>query len=355
MKKIFYNLTAILLTTTIAQAKIDPIKKNDIANKLDKLSTISLGGDLVNNGGGIAEKNIIFAYQKLDGFIKLCLTSDFCKIDKAQRAILEQIAAGLSEERQNPEQIQFASEKNQKGFFIIDGEVKVAKTGNTIRSPIYINVDLIYTQNEMGYYIPASISDAVAILVHELGHHYGNYSHTDLDLIGVRVALMLQHKTYNTPLLPWSQQISATIINPNVDETFPDILLYIEDQVTDISSQFENAVNCPKFIIPIPLLPVPDIQVPGKKPLGILVHNVYWDKIKTSKDKKTTELSINGDLSLKCKADADKENLRSQDYRMQIDFSATMDENGKWILVPDSLKLQQTRDTWWKILKLAMP
>ncbi|MEQ1723919.1 MAG: hypothetical protein ABL930_12145, partial [Pseudobdellovibrio sp.] len=197
------------------------------------------GGDLINNGGGIAEKNIMFAYQKLDTYLKLCLSSDFCKIDSAQRVILQQITNGLSQEKQNPSQIQFASERNQKGFFILDGEVKVAKTGSQIASPIYINTDLIYTKNEMGYYIPASIADATAILVHELGHHYGAYSHTDLDLLGVRVAMMIQHKTYNTPLLPWSQQISATIINPNVNDSFPQILLYIEDQVIDLSSQFE--------------------------------------------------------------------------------------------------------------------
>lgn len=357
MKNLFYSLTAVLFCTLSLHAKVEPIplKKVDTANQLNKLSKIAMGGDLVNNGGGIAEKNILFAYQKLDTFITLCLTSDFCKIDKNQRTILEQILAGLTEERQNTEQIQFASENNQKGFFIIDGEVKVAKTGSKIGSPIYINVDLIYTQNEMGYYIPASISDAVAILVHELGHHYGNYSHTDLDLIGVRVALMLQHKTYNTPLLPWSQQISATIINPNVGDTYPAILLYIEDQVIDISEHFKNTVNCPKFFVPIPILPIPDIQVPGKSPLGILVHNVHWDKVKTSKDKTKIELSITGDLSLKCKEDTSEEKLRSQDYRMEIDFSVKTSENGKWVLEAESLKMEQKRDTWWKIIKLALP
>jgi hypothetical protein len=307
------------------------------------------GGDLINNGGGIAEKNIMFAYQKLDTYLKLCLSSEFCKIDTTQRTILQQITAGLSQEKQNPNQIQFASERNQNGFFILDGEVKVAKTGSHIGSPIYINTDLIYTKNEMGYYIPISIADAAAILVHELGHHYGDYSHTDLDLLGVRVAMMLQHKTYNTPLLPWSQQISATIINPNVNDSFPDILLYIEDQVIDLSEQFQATVNCPKFIIPIPIIPIPDIPINVKKPLGTLVHNVYWEKIGSREDKKAN-LQISGDLSHKCK-ESDDVNVRNQDFRIWIDFSITMDESGKWSLDPDTLKLEQKRDSWWKIIK----
>ncbi|MBY0554714.1 hypothetical protein K2P97_09305 [bacterium] len=310
------------------------------------------GGDLINNGGGIAEKNIMFAYQKLDTYLKLCLSSDFCKVDKTQKQILEQIAAGLAEEKQNPSQIQFASEKNQKGFFIIDGEVKIAKTGSRIGSTIYINTDMLYTKNEMGYYIPMSIGEAAAVLVHELGHHYGDYSHTDLDLVGVRVAMMLQHKTYNTPLLPWSQQISATIINPDVNDSFPDILLYIEDQVIDLSAQFAETVNCPKFIIPIPILPIPDIPVNVKKPLGTLVHNVHWDKI-SSKDEKTAILSISGDLSHKCK-DSKDVNIRSQDYRIEIDFTVNMDENGKWVLNKELLKMEQKRDTWWKIIKFSV-
>ena len=163
------------------------------------------GGDLVNNGGGIAEKNIVFAYQKMDSFLNLCLKSDSCRVDDEQKLILQQILSGLSAERQNKNQVQFVSEKNNPGFFILDGEVKVAKTGHTPGSSIFVNTDLIYTKNEMGYYIPMSVPEAAALLIHELGHHYGEYSHTDLDLLGVRVAILLQQKTYTTPLLPWKR------------------------------------------------------------------------------------------------------------------------------------------------------
>lgn len=296
------------------------------------------GGDLVNNGGGIAEKNVLYAYQKLDTYIKLCLSSDFCKIDKQQKSILEKINEGLPLERQNLNQIQFASEKSSPGFFIIDGEVKVAKTGSQIGSPIFINTDLLYTKNELGFYIPLNISECVAILAHELGHHYGNYSHTDLDLTGVRVALMLQHKTYNTPLLPWSEQISATIINPNVDTSYPDILIYVEDQAFDISQQFRDAVFCPKFFIPIPLLP--DIPLSTKKPISTLVHNVHWSKLST--DGSTALLAIRADLAHKCK-DTDDKSIRSQDFLIKIDFSVSMGTNGKWTLDNNSIKVEQSK------------
>ena len=298
---------------------------------------VRAGGDLVNNGGGIAEKNIMFAYQKMDSYIKLCLSSDFCKIDKKQRTILELISTGIQQERLSADQIQFASEKSKPGFFVIDGEIKVAKTGSQIGSPIYINVDLLYTKNEMGYYIPASISESIAILVHELGHHYGAYSHTELDLVAVRVALMLQHKTYNTPMLPWSEQISATVINPSIESSFPDILIYVEDQVFDISNQFQDIIFCPKLFIPIPYLP--DIPISSNKPVGTLVHNVHWNKL-TSRGTKA-QLSISANLSHQCK-DSSNNSIRVQDFLIEIDFSLTMGANEKWSLDDSSIEIQQT-------------
>lgn len=310
------------------------------------------GGDLVNNGGGIAEKNVIFAYQRLDEYLRMCLSSDFCKLSIPQRTILTRIAGGLNDERKGGNQVQFDSEKNHPGTFIIDYEVKVAKTGSTIGSLILINSDLLYTKNELGFYIPMSVSEAVAVLVHELGHHYGNYSHTDLDLLGVRVAMLLQHKTYSTPLLPWSQQISAMVINPDLDNSFPEVLLYVEDQVIDVSEQFKNTVFCPKFIIPIPILPLPDIPISPKKPLGSLMHNVHWNNTAAVGNK--AALSISGDLSHKCRDSSaqDKEvEGRSQDYKIQIDFTVSVDSaSGRWMLDQNSIKMEQKHDAWWKFI-----
>ena len=333
--------------------KMHLIKKVVLAVVLATGIRAMAGGDLVNNGGGIAEKNIIFAYQRLDNYLRLCLTSELCRIDKTQREILEKIVSGLPQERQNTNQIQFVSEKRNSGFFIIDGEVKVAKTGSRIGSSIFVNTDLLYSKNEMGYFIPINLSEAAAILVHELGHHYGNYSHTDLDLLGVRVAMLLNHRTYSTPLLPWTQQISATVINPNLDESFPDILLYIEDQVVDISEQYKRVASCPKFTIPIPILPIPDIPVAGKTPVGSLVHNVYWKKMTASGEKAV--LSINADISHKCKRSKDKsDDVRSQDFRLEIDFSLSKDAaTGKWTLDENSVVLEQKKDAWWKIIKFS--
>jgi hypothetical protein len=307
------------------------------------------GGDLVNNGGGFAEKNILFAYQKLGSYIQMCLSSEFCKLDNTQKSILQQIAAGLKDEQATPGQIQFASEKARPGSFILNGEVKVAKTGSKVGSPIIINIDLLYTKNSMGVYIPVSLPESVAILIHELGHHYGNYSHTDLDLLGVRVAMLLENNIYNTPLIPWSQLISATFINKGPEESFPDIIIYVQDQAIDISEKYQSAIFCPEVSIPIPILPIPDIPVKTSRPRGSIVHNVHWEKFDLKKENHV-RLSISGDLSHKCKGQS--ASFRSQDYRLKIDFNITKGEDGRWTL-DEGLAVTQHRDPWWKIIKFG--
>lgn len=305
------------------------------------------GGDLVNNGGGLAEKNFYYAHDKLKQNIQLCLASDFCKLESSQRIVLTKILNGLPGEMITS--LQFASERKQPGFFKIDGEIKVAKTGSLVNSPIYINLDMIYTKNEMGFYIPTSVSEATAILIHELGHHYGSFSHSDLDVLGVKVANMMNKKTHNTPLLPWSSQIALTVFNPDVDQTFPDVLLYAEETVVDLSKEYRKIAFCPVFTVPVPILPLPDIQVSTEKPLGSVIHNLHWTKFNTSG--KSAKLKVVGNISHKCK-DSEKNVLfRSQDFSVELEFTLNQDSSGKWILDQKSIDISQTKNPWWKLIR----
>lgn len=324
----FYSLVLILLVNVLS------------------INVFARGGDLINNGGGIAEKNVLIAYERLGQYIQQCLNSQRCKVDQEQRLLLVNILEGLVLERGNGNQIIFASEKSQPGTFIIDDKIKIAKTGSAIGSPIYINVDLLYSRDEIGNYVPVSVNEAVAILIHEMGHHYGDHSHGQLDLIGIRVGLHLELKTYKTPLLPWSSKISAEVINPDIKSGNPQFLLYVEGSVVDLSQFLVESVYCPKFTIPIPILPIPDITLAKGKPEGILLHNLHWEKTKEVEN--SLQLSVKGDLSLNCKKSSG--NVRVQDFKLNLKFSVTNQNNKKWTLVENSVSLQQQKDSWWKII-----
>lgn len=312
------------------------------------LNTWAGGGDFVNNGGGLAEKNVLYAYAKIESYLQICLQSDACKLNFSQKAVLQQIYNGLPLEKKSP-QLLFGSERATPGSFMIDGNVRVAKTGSAVGSPIYINTDLLYTKCLNGGYDPVSIPEAVAILIHEFGHHYGNYSHEELDLIGVRVSLMLQQNFISTPLIPWARsQISATVFNPDLLTSFPQVLLNVGDDVVDISRMYADNVHCEVFTLPIPILPIPDLELITKTPAGSLFHNIHWEKIKDQGP--YYSVKITGNVSNNCKY---KQNvgIRNNNYQMTISFR--INKIGDSLKIDkSSISLDQFKDPWWKILKL---
>lgn len=305
------------------------------------------GGDLVNNGGGIAEKNMLYAYERLDKYIQVCLRSESCKLNDQQKVVLQQILKGLPEEKAQP-QLFFGSEAKSPGLFIIDGLVRVAKTGSTVGSPIYINSDLLYSKNEAGVYDPVSIPEAVAILIHEMGHHYGEYSHEELDLIGVRASLTLQNKFISTPMIPWTTEISASVFNADLVSSFPEVLLTVGNEVIDISAQYREAVSCVGLTVPIPILPIPDIELLNKKPVASILHNVHWAKLKEKNDQ--LYVTIMGAVSNNC---VYKSNIgiRNNDSKINISFRIRK-ENGNWKISRSSIAVDQYKDPWWKIIRL---
>ena len=146
------------------------------------------GGDSVNNGGGLAEKNFIYAYQNLGHFLESCLDINPCKLTEKEDRVLRDIARG-PEVTSGVGGLIFKSGLKEPGFFEVDehGKTRIAVTSSTVGSPIYINLDLIYTLDAEGLQKPLSVFDAVAILVHELGHHYGVKDHLFLDKLGSKV------------------------------------------------------------------------------------------------------------------------------------------------------------------------
>ena len=312
------------------------------------LAQAGRGGDLINNGGGIAEKNILYAYAKLEGFLNLCLSSEACKITSTQQELLKKIYDGLPEEKKSVNQIVMASERKAPGTFLIDGNIRVAKTGSSVGSPIYINVDMLYTKDQDGEVEPATIPEAVAILVHELGHHYGNASHEELDLLAIKVSLLLQKELSSTPMLPWNSEISVSVYNPKIKTGFPLLILSVGDDIIDVSEIYARTVKCTYLSIPIPIVRAPDIALLSNKPLASTLYNLHWQKIRESGD--VLKVKVQGNISNKC-AYSDDTKIRDNNYQLMMDFNLKR-VNDHWVYVPATLSMDQFKDAWWKIIKL---
>jgi hypothetical protein len=146
------------------------------------------GGDGTGNGGGLAEKNVVYAYVHLEDYLKGCVSSSECGLNSSENRLVQGLLSSLDEEQSVPDQLEFHSESEPgyRDFFLIDGQVKVARTGSEIGSTIYFNLDLIYTRAS-GRLEPMGIAEAAGILTHELGHHQGQYSELALNTLAVKV------------------------------------------------------------------------------------------------------------------------------------------------------------------------
>lgn len=307
------------------------------------------GGDRIDNGGGLAEKNVLLAYSNLDRYVQTCLNIEGCRLTESERDLLGQIVAALPSEQATTEQVIFKSERANPGFFRIRGEMKMAKTGSAVGSPIYVNLDLLYTRNALGVYEPLSLVDAVAMLVHEFGHHHGEVDHTALDVLGLKVASQLRRVTYVTPLLPLQEQVALHVFNGTDARPQPETLLYMRDEVIDLTQQIRDAIRCVAVTLPISIGPIPPISIPSRRPYGVLLHNLHWRDIDDHSS--STSFEIRGTITMDC----DKKGIKKaeSDYELRIRFTAAKKktESGlKWTYNPESLQITQARDSWLGIL-----
>lgn len=102
-----------------------------------------------------------------------------CSISDSESTLISRIIHAVPNEHLATT-IQFRSEATEPGFFLIDGQVRVAKTGDDVGSPVFINEDLILADQ-------TDVRTAIAILVHELGHHHKIKDHQALDRLGAAV------------------------------------------------------------------------------------------------------------------------------------------------------------------------
>ena len=130
-----------------------------------------------------------------------------CTDDEWVGDLAQDIGNGL---KRNSEvvKIEFKSERENPGFFLLDGQVRIAKTGTNRGDVIYVNSDMAEANK-------VEITEATAVLSHELGHHFGVTDHQKLDKFGASI------KEYVTKF-----QISASELLPGASGV---------DQVADLS------------------------------------------------------------------------------------------------------------------------
>ena len=154
----------------------------------------------------IAKTRFVLGLNHVGRFLFSCLANSAeCQFTTRENRLAHAIERGRLTDRMsaNPTEIVFLSEREQPGTFQLDGQVRIAKTGNDVGDDIYVNIDLIVIEGAEGKPEAMSFAQVFAVLVHELGHHHHNVldtvpTHEELDTLGNKVRSYVEANTRTT-------------------------------------------------------------------------------------------------------------------------------------------------------------
>ena len=161
--------------------------------------SFSRGGDIIGNGGGIAESNFVHAYARIYKLIDNCLSSNYCTRNEKDFYDLLNIREASANNIRNIDRLIFSSpDKMPEIFYTHDADVvRLAVTGLKATDPIYVNLDLLYTKKNGKEFPALSYGEIVAILIHEMGHNVGIKDHTHLDFLGSLVRDFMEQRFFS--------------------------------------------------------------------------------------------------------------------------------------------------------------
>ncbi len=219
------------------------------------------GGDVIGNGGGLAEQNFTYALTQLPDFISEAIKEGMVKGVDAE--VLRKIGQQARLEAEKADKLIFVSGKNNRGIFDQDSEMetRLATTGLSPEAPIFVNLDLLYRKvdGEMEM-LPLPIM--VASLVHELGHNIGMTDHSYLDFLGARVRRMIERE-YNRVARQLGQEHRAEMVSINLGgEALPRLSLMVNETLVPFEQEFHKVLTCRN----------------GSVPRSVRMSNQHWEK-----------------------------------------------------------------------------
>jgi|GEM_PF-6640905 len=200
-------------------------------------------GDQIGNGAGLAEQRFEFALAQTKNFAELAISSRG-EMHESDRSLLKDILDDLDEERaKNFQLLQFISERSNRGFFVIDGQEKVARTGLSVGDTIYVNLDMIY-RHTLGGTEAMPISEAVGVVFHELAHHQGIEDEARLERFGAAMSSWSNQLLDRSTLVPFGFSVNS--FSQYTDPDSPTTRVWFEDgeALYEVSRLIEARIPC---------------------------------------------------------------------------------------------------------------
>jgi hypothetical protein len=251
---------------------------------LTRDQALSLGsGDIVGNGGGKAEADFNYAYRKVYKFINDCTETYKCHVNNEQKEILNKIKMTALRNLNKSDKLIFVNEHTVPGFFNdeFDPQTRIAKTGFTPDSPIFVNLDLIYNHSLKLLDIPS----IVAILIHEIGHQTGIKEHQILDDLGSRVRNFLNEEKLQVKISIADNFLKIIAFNFKSDDVNAELNLNYRGHNVELGSRIFNLSKCTQE---------------GTRAVGYRIENIYFERV-TKTDYGDHKVPMRAWLTLNCK------------------------------------------------------
>lgn len=308
MKKLFMTLSLVTLMATASWGR---------------------GGE-TQNGAGAAEQNFAYALTLLKPLYRECLASESCLRIPAQKAVLKMIYENVDGELKSGSPLRFIPGADS---FKIDGQVRIAFTDLQVGALIFINQDLIYS-NRNGQVVPYSVSEAISVLTHELGHHVPLLGEHDfLDSLGAQVRAYFEQERQEVIRETFldtfsSSKISLSLLHSSNSRITEKTWLNV-DGVIHNTDEILKGLNC------VGLQAIENMSVKSAR-----LFDMRWSEEMKSLGEGRQELSVEGQALVNC---AGKYFYGAVRYRVKIVFVFDQVVNGlamKFVYEPHSVRVE---------------
>lgn len=282
-----------LIDLEIILDEVELEERNKIFDELIDGSGIEkeIGGDVVGNGGGSIEPFAYYYYYNLQSHIQSALDQVIIYFSEKERVILQSILLALPTMEQEGK-IVFVPEEGYEDFFYNEEEdraPRVAKTGFSTDSRVFINLDKAYEMAEVNPRF------WITLLVHELGHQIGVADHTMLEELGTKVQQIANNNMDSISInLPNGDKLELAIQNHNYYRSISDLYFSMDNKIMAVKKW--SATNLLMYLC-------------GRRIYkGATIENLHWENRGDTSTQGLFIIKARGWMDVSCEDYQTKEN-----------------------------------------------
>ncbi|MCO4795283.1 MAG: hypothetical protein KC493_16310 [Bacteriovoracaceae bacterium] len=280
-------------------------------------------GDIAGNGGGRIEADFHFAYTLLPKIASDCLKTPICPLENDEKKILEDIYLTSVINSVKKHKFIFLNGRDAGDLFFDseDQQVRVAVTGFERYAPIFINLDMMYSEPDTLNHIGRILQ----IIIHEIGHQTGVKSHGKLDALGGKVrnffakeSVQVRTKLGNLQLLVTNTNFKSPNLNSIITLQWQQWTNRRHPVEINLTKKFEEVASCKD----------------GLTLTSFKISNLHWGRKKIIESQ--YHFPLKGWVDLKCSNESGSIITQEADFNLEFQMEFVQLPPGRVLLMKDS-------------------